>query len=272
MQLDGRVALVTGASRGVGRAIALELARRGASLVLAARSVSEARGTPGTLAETAELVEAVGGRAALIGVDLNDPDSVVALAHQAIASEGHVDVLVNNAAFTGRAAYHDLDQLDLKNFSRQVNVNLTAPFLLAKELVPTMRARGGGVIANITSGAGLIGRYEVPGLTYGTTKAALNRLSTLLARDLADDHIVVFALDPSYTRTELVVQTADEAGLDASDAHDPEVPARVLADLIEARPEQVTGRVFKAVEGRAPILVADSGRPMPEGEEIDLSS
>lgn len=269
MQLDGRIALVTGASRGVGRAISVELARRGAELIIAARSVTDSRGTAGTLAETAAEIERVGGSARMIGVDLDDPESIARLADEALAWRGRVDLLVNNAAFMGRAAYHDLEQLDLKNFSRQLSVNLTAPFLLSKLLVPAMRDRG-GVIANITSGAALIGPYDVPGIAYGTTKAALNRLTTLLARDLAASGITVFALDPSYTRTELVVKTAEQAGLDASDAHDPGVPARLLADLVEADPESVTGRVFTTVEGRGPIVVADASAPKPEGVEIDL--
>ena len=272
MKLEGRIALVTGASRGVGRAIALELARRGADVILAARTVSEpVPGMPGTLSETAGEVQALGRQAHIVAADLTDTDSVQRLAEQALARRGRVDVLVNNAAFLGRAAYHNLDELDLRNFVRQFTVNVTAPFILSKALVPTMRANGGGVIANITSGAGIIGEYTVPGITYGSSKAALNRLTTLLARDLADDDIVVFALDPAYTRTVLVEQTAAQAGLDAAEAHEPEVPARLLADLVEARAEVSTGRIFKTVEGKGPVLIADSREPMPEGVELDVA-
>ncbi|HZA77836.1 MAG TPA: SDR family oxidoreductase [Acidimicrobiales bacterium] len=272
MKLEGRVALVTGASRGVGRAIALELARRGADVILAARTVSESvPGMPGTLSETAAEVQALGRQAHIVAADLTDTDSVQLLAEQALGWRGRVDVLVNNAAFLGRAAYHNLDELDLNNFVRQFTVNVTAPFILSKALVPTMRANGGGVIANVTSGAGIIGEYTVPGITYGSSKAALNRLTTLLARDLADDNIVVFALDPAYTRTVLVEQTAAQAGLDASEAHEPEVPARLLADLVEAGAEVSTGRIFKTVEGKGPVLMADSREPMPEGVELDLA-
>lgn len=272
MQLDGRIALVTGASRGIGRAIAIELARRGADVVIAARTVDAAPGVTGTLRETAAEIEALGRSAHIVAADLTDTASVEALAEQALAWRGRVDVLVNNAAFLGRAAYFDLDETDVKNFTRQFTVNVTAPFILTKALVPAMRDHGGGVIVNITSGAGLIGEYTVPGITYGTTKAALNRLSTLLARDLADDGIAVFALDPSYTRTELVVQTADQAGLDASDAHDVGVPARLLADLVEADPAVSSGRVFTTVEGKGPVLVADANVPKPEGIEVFLDN
>jgi NAD(P)-dependent dehydrogenase (short-subunit alcohol dehydrogenase family) len=271
MKLSGTVVLVTGASRGVGRAIAIECARRGADVVIAARSLDEARGTPGTLAETAAAIEAAGGAVHMVAVDLSDPDSIEAMAEQALAWRGRVDVVVNNAAFMGRAAYHNLDELDLKNWTRQISVNLQAPFLVAKAFVPQMRDNGGGVIANITSGSGLIGEYTVPGITYGTTKAGLNRLSTLLSRDLEPDGIAVFALDPSYTRTELVVQTAEQAGLDASAAHPTEVPATVLADLVEADPVLVSGKIFRTVQGRGPVVVADRTDPQPEGYELDLT-
>ena len=182
MQLEERVALVTGASRGVGQATAWELARRGADVIVAARTVdARAAAMPGTLEETAEGVRHFGRSALPVGADLNDQESVSQLIVQAVAWRGHVDVLVNNAAFLGRAAYHSLDEIDPKNFIRQFNVNVFAPFLLSKGLVPTMRSVGGGVIANVTSGAGLIGAYDPPGIAYGSTKAALNRLSTLLA-------------------------------------------------------------------------------------------
>jgi NAD(P)-dependent dehydrogenase (short-subunit alcohol dehydrogenase family) len=271
MRVSGRVVVVTGASRGVGQATAWELARRGADVVLAARSVDAApEGMSGTLEETAEGVRKQGGQAYIVAADLNDARSVESLAEQALGWRGRVDVLVNNAAFLGRAAYHSLDELELKNFVRQFNVNVVAPFILSKALVPAMRQAGGGVIANITSGAGLIGAYTTPGITYGSTKAALNRLSTLLARDLRPDGIAVFAVDPGYTLTLLAEKTAEQAGTDVSTAHPPDVPARVIADLIEADISVTTGKVFKTVHGKQPVLVADSSWPMPDGVEIDL--
>jgi NAD(P)-dependent dehydrogenase (short-subunit alcohol dehydrogenase family) len=271
MKLEGSVALVTGASRGVGQATALELARRGADVVLAARTVSDPTpGMPGTLEETADAVRSMGREPLVVAADLNDMESVEHLASEALAWRGRVDVVVNNAAFLGRAAYHDLDELSFKNFERQFRVNVFAPFLLAKLLVPTMRTNGKGVIVNITSGAGFIGAYTVPGITYGPTKAALNRLTTLLARDLADDAIAVFAVDPGFTLTVLVEQTSEQAGTDVSQAHPPEVPAAAIADLVEADPRHTSGRVFKAVAGHRPFLIADRHRPMPTGEEVDF--
>jgi NAD(P)-dependent dehydrogenase (short-subunit alcohol dehydrogenase family) len=271
MKLDGTVALVTGASRGVGQATALELARRGADLVLAARTATDPIPTmPGTLAETADAVRALGRDALMVPTDLNDMAAVEELARVALAWKERVDVVVNNAAFLGRAAYHNLDELSFKNFERQFRVNVFAPFLLSQLLVPAMRAHGGGVIVNVTSGAAFIGEYTVPGITYGPTKAALNRLSTLLARDLQSDNIVVIAIDPGFTLTVLVEQTSEQAGTDVSMAHPPEVPATAIADLVEADPAQTSGRVFKAVAGQRPHVTADSRDPMPTGHEVEF--
>jgi NAD(P)-dependent dehydrogenase (short-subunit alcohol dehydrogenase family) len=271
MRLEGRVALVTGASRGVGQATALECARRGADVVLAARTLTDpVPNMPGTLTETADAVRALGADALLVPADLNDMAAVEQLADAALRWKQHVDLVVNNAVFFGRAAYHNLDELSFKNFERQFRVNVFAPFLLTQLLVPAMRTNGGGVIANITSGAGLIGEYNVPGITYGSTKAALNRLSTLLARDLERDNIAVFAIDPGFTLTVLVERTSEQAGTDISTAHPPEVPALAIVDLVEADLIFTTGRVFKAEAGHHPYLMADSHLAMPAGQEVDF--
>ena len=154
MKLADRVVLVTGASRGVGQG-------RGADLILSARTVDDpVPGMPGTLSETAAAVRSLGREAHVVAADVNDTGSVERLAEQALAWRGRVDVLVSNAAFLGRAAYHNLDELELKNFERQFRVNVPASFILSKALVPAMRASGGGTIAIVTSGAGIIGAYD----------------------------------------------------------------------------------------------------------------
>jgi NAD(P)-dependent dehydrogenase (short-subunit alcohol dehydrogenase family) len=270
MKLDGKVALVTGASRGVGRATALELARRGANVIVAARTWSEPMlDMPGTLAETADAVQALGRDALLVAADLNDMSSVQHLSDEAIAWKGRVDVVVNNAAFFGQAAYDDLDELSFESFERQFTVNVFAPFLLTKTLVPIMRRQGGGTIVNVTSGTPLICDYAVPGITYGSAKAALNRLTMLLARDLADDEIIVFAVDPSFTRTTLVEQTSGQAGTNPSTAHPGEIPAAAIVDLIEADPSRTSGRIFKAVDDH-PFLLVDNQVLIRASAELDL--
>ena len=136
MQLQGRTALITGASRGIGAEIAIELARRGVDVILTSRTAAPGGKIAGSLAETAEAVEQVGGTAHVIAADLTLTDEVERLAAEALDWHGRVDILVNNAAFLGAPMYHSLDQLSLKNWQRQLTVNLTAPFILAKALVP----------------------------------------------------------------------------------------------------------------------------------------
>ncbi len=259
MQLTGRVALVTGASRGIGRATALALSRRGAAVVLAARTLEPGGRLGGSLAETAEDVRKAGGQALPVACDLGDPDSVAGLAEAALRWQGHVDVLVNNAAFLGKATFHRLDELSLVNWQRQVAINVTAPLLLSKALVPAMRTAGGGVIANVTSSAANLVEGDVPGIAYGATKAALNRLTLALARDLRPDGIAVFAVDPGYVRTEIAEQAATHPGwdIDIGDAHPPEVAAGVIADLVERDGDAVSGRFWLAAGGKPPVLTHD---------------
>jgi citronellol/citronellal dehydrogenase len=260
MELDGGVALVTGASRGIGRAIALALAERGVPVVIAARTLQPGSGRlAGSLAETADAIHAVGGEAFPVACDLNDVDHVGDLAAAAIGWKGRVDVLVNNAAFLGKATFDSLDELSLANWQRQVNVNVTAPLLLAKALVPGMRAAGAGVIVNITSAAGDLYEGNVPGVAYGTTKAALNRLTLALARDLRADGIAVLAVDPGHVRTEIAEQAAQHPGweIDIDAAHPPEVAAAVVTELMQRDGAHVSGRIWVAVKGKPPVLRHD---------------
>jgi len=265
MQLKGRTALITGASRGIGAETAIELARRGVDVILTSRTAEPSEKMPGSLAETAEAVRQVGGVAYVVPADLTLTDEVEAAAAKALEWHGRVDILVNNAAFLGAPMYQSLDDLSLKNWQRQLTVNLTAPFILAKAFVPGMREAGGGAIVNVTSGY----RYEegpVPGITYQATKMALNRWTMALARDLRKDNIVAFALSPGFVRTVLSEQHSWEAGIDISLAHEATVPATDIADLLERNPADVSSRVFKTVQGggHPPELVADGTQPSDE--------
>jgi 3-oxoacyl-[acyl-carrier protein] reductase len=247
--LHGKVALVTGASRGIGRAIALELAAAGADLVLTARTLDAPSWLPGTLLDTAHSIEALGRRAFPVRADLSRIEEIEHLIAEARKAFAHVDVLVNNAAFLGRAAYYSLEQLSLRDWERQLAVNLTAPFLLCKALAPEMAARGWGRILNITSDAGLPREFAVPGLVYGATKGALNAFSIALNRDLRPTGVAVLVLDPGYTRTEIAVHAEQASGTDIDDAHGVDVPARAAAYLAAcADPQRYGGRVVVAAE------------------------
>jgi citronellol/citronellal dehydrogenase len=271
VDLDGRVALVTGASRGIGRCIALELASKGVSVAIAARTLEAGSGRmAGSLHETADAIRALGPDAFPIACDLNEVEHVGDLAAEAMGWKGQVDILVNNAAFLGRATFHSLDELSLANWQRQLNVNVTAPLLLTKALVPGMRERSEGVVVNITSAAGDYFEGDVPGIPYGATKAALNRLTLALARDLRPEGIAVMAVDPGHVRTEIAEQAAQHPGweIDINDAHPPEVAAAAISELIQRPAGEASGRIWVVVSGHGALLRHDGWGQPPGPAEL----
>jgi NAD(P)-dependent dehydrogenase (short-subunit alcohol dehydrogenase family) len=264
VNLEGRVALVTGASRGIGSRTAVELASKGAAVVIAARTLEPGARTAGSLTETAQVIRAAGADVLTVACDLNQSHLVADLAAAALAWKGRVDVLVNNAAFLGRATFHSLDELTLQNWQRQLNVNVTAPLMLSKALAPGMRTAGAGVIVNVTSNAAEMYEGIVPGVPYGATKAALNRLTLAMARDLRPHGVSVFAVDPGHVRTEVSAKAAQHPGwhIDIDEAHPPAVAAAAIADLVGRDCSEVSGRIWGAVASGRPVLLHD-GRGAP---------
>lgn len=186
-RLDGKVAVVTGAGgrgRSIGRAYALGLASAGAAVVVADRDGAGAERVAGE-------VEAAGGRALPVAVDVADPASVAALAERVRAAFGGVDILVNNAALMVEVAGDDLLEMPLERWQRLFEVNLTGALLCVRALVASMRERGGGRIVNQVSGGAF------PALSaYGVSKLALVGLTTALAKRLGPHGITVNAIAP----------------------------------------------------------------------------
>ncbi|AQA01299.1 oxidoreductase [Mycobacterium sp. MS1601] len=263
-RLDGGVAIVTGASRGLGRATALALAAEGAAVAVVARTeqVWDER-LPGTICDTVAQIEAAGGRAVAIRADLLDGDDIPRLVHQARSAFGPITLLVNNAAFTapGRpgavtspkpktaAAQSDWPPFvgtPLPAFRRHFEIAVFASYQLMQLVVPDMITAGGGAIVNISSvasripGSGPFSDFSggvLPG--YGASKAALEHLTSSAAYELQRSNISVNALSPSlpmmtpglsYYRTDF-----DETGSEAEFAE-----AVVRLALVD--PAQVTGR------------------------------
>jgi len=188
--LHGRTALVTGGSRGIGRAIALGFAEHGADLVLTSRKQEG-------LAAVAKEVEALGRRAEVIPANMSRPDDVAALADAVEARGLAIDVLVNNAATN--PAMGPLVSLDPGAWQKVMDTNLTGPLLLVQRIVPDMIGRGSGVVINIASNGGIrpapmIGAYSV-------SKAALIHLTKCLALELGPRGIRVNAIAPGLTET-----------------------------------------------------------------------
>lgn len=200
-RLAGKTALVTGASRGIGRAIAQRLAAEGATVVVVARSVAASAGNPGTLNETVALIEAKGGRAIAIACDLERQEECERLIERASAAAGPIDILVNNA---GLADYVPLADMPIDVFDRTMTHYLRAPFILIQQAIPQMKARGAGWIVNIGSvtAQAPIKPYnvfdtDVGSTVYATAKAAVNRFTQGAAAELLAHNIAVNMVGPS---------------------------------------------------------------------------
>ena len=246
--LTGKVAIVTGGRRGIGRQTAVELARQGAAVVVAAR---------GDASQTAAEVRSVGGAVAVVEGDLADADVRARLVEVALDTFGRVDVLVNNAAYTtGEGMNQSIDDLTMAEWERQFAVNVHVPMALIQAVTGHMRDVGGGVVINITSpaaeqqpvtrgnGSGPYG----PLLAYATTKAALNRMTNALAAELEGSNIAVVALDPGLVRTENSEEFLLEAGVDPAIAGSPIATARLIAELVD-RGMTHTGEIIHALDG-----------------------
>ena len=199
LDFSGKVAVVTGASRGIGRVIALGLAKRGAAVVGTARRLDSSRGVGGTLKETFAMIEAAGGTGLAVPGSITSAAGVRSLIAQAHGEFGRVDVLVNNAGVHPGVSVTEMTD---GQWDDMIAVNLTAPFLLIREVVPVMKEQGSGNILNVSSGAGSRSpRADNTG--YGATKAAIDRMSFNLAHELKDDGIAVNSWLPGILATDM---------------------------------------------------------------------
>lgn len=208
--ISGKVALVTGSSRGIGRAIAQRLAAAGATVVVTSRSIDapgigkrggQGHTMPGTLAETVALIEASGGMALPLAADLDDLDAARELVDRAAMAGGRLDILINNAGFADFAPAADMA---FDTFERTLTHYMRAPFVLAQAAIRHMRTGGAGWIVNIGSQDALPPAQPFPEYektrgyhVYAAMKAAMNRLTQGMAAELIDDNIAVNSIGPS---------------------------------------------------------------------------
>jgi NAD(P)-dependent dehydrogenase (short-subunit alcohol dehydrogenase family) len=245
MTSERRVALVTGASRGVGRSIAIELAKVGFDVAVTARTVREGSGfdishdgtlrdLPGSVESTAAAVREQGREALPVAMDLADPLSIGLAVGQVLEAWGHVDVLVNNAIYTGRGAQASVLELSLRDLREEIDVDIVAPLTLMKLLVTQMVERGKGTILNVTSGVAYTDPLDMGsyGIGYAVGKAGLFKAAGILAVELGDKGITAYNVHPGFIATErMALHVADQEGLDLSFAAPPEVCGAVTAWL-----------------------------------------
>ena len=247
-KLTGKVAIVTGASRGIGQAIAELLAAEGAKVVCAARTMNEGehRVLEGSLARTVEGIRAAGGEATALKADISLEPDCIALVEQARAAYGPIDILVNNAGLT---YYLPTETFPTNRWMRCFAVNVHAPFILSKEVLKDMIPRRSGAIVSVSSG-GAIGPGRGPyedktargRVMYGATKAALERFTQGLAQELAQyDGISVTAVSPSQ-----IVPTPGslyQTRVRPPVSEDPIVMARAVLLLASEPAAKINGRV-----------------------------
>lgn len=190
MKLSNRVAIVTGSSRGLGKAIAIGFAHEGANVVIAARTEVEGR-MPGTIHKTAEEIEALGQRALAVKCDVTSEESVNDMVQKALAHFGSIDILVNNA---GIAYYVPVVEIPAKRWELVLRVNLIGAFLCAKAILPKMIEQKRGSIINISSISAE--QVDFTGVAYGVSKAGLERFTRGLAAEVGKYNIAVNALKP----------------------------------------------------------------------------
>jgi NAD(P)-dependent dehydrogenase (short-subunit alcohol dehydrogenase family) len=259
--LAGKVAVVTGASRGIGKASALRLASLGCDLVVAARTVTARPDLPGSITETAEQVRALGRRCFAVATDMTSDADIAGLAATTISELGRVDILVNNAAALDERMYESFWDMTPGSWRYQVELNLTSAWVALKAFAPTMRQHGGGLVVNMTSAlAGAPRNPNLPGhgstgAAYTTTKSALSRMSEDLSKELVPHGIGIVALHPGFVKTDNGERLAPVGGFDMSQASSStDAPMAALEYLATHDFAEHSGTVVFA-----PKFVADLG-------------
>ncbi len=235
--LAGKVAVVTGASRGVGKGCALELGAAGATVYVTGRSVSESdHPLPGTVGATAHEIEAAGGTAVAVAVDHRDDDAVAALFDRIDAEHGRLDVLVNNAflipdELTSGRPFWDVP---ISNWDDMVGVGTRSAYVASVHAARRMVPAGSGLIANVSSSGAQEYAWHV---AYGVGKCALDRLTADTALELRPHGVTVVSLWPGFVRTERIDVGAERgrlpASLDLDAAESPRFTGRGVVALAE---------------------------------------
>lgn len=239
-----KTALVTGASRGIGRGTAIALAEAGFDVAITARTVHDGDASaltadgsvlPGSLASTAAEIEALGRRAVQVPLDLLDRDALVPAVQAAIDGLGHLDVVVNNAIYVAQGGPKHFLDMAPDDLEKQMWGDLTAQLLLLQPQVAHMLGRGGGVIVNVGSGSG---KYKLklpmgsggPQLAYCAAKAGFHRAADRLAFEYGEQGLTAFTVDPGFVATERTKMVA-ELGEIAARGVEPIVIGRAIAWL-----------------------------------------
>ena len=219
--MKSKVALVTGASRGIGKASALALAQAGYDLVITARTLEEGAGTlntpfkadqrqvsvPGSLQSTAAEIERLGRKCLSVKMDILDRAGLDTVVDQAMQTYGRIDVLMNNAIYQGPGLMFLLEDIELDDLEKIVQGNLYNQLYLSQKIIPIMLQQGGGVVINMTSGSAQMAPPAPAdkggwGFAYAASKSAFHRLAEFIRVEYQERNIRAYNIDPGYTVTE----------------------------------------------------------------------
>ncbi len=227
MRLQEKVAIITGAGQGIGRAFALRFAQEGAHVVIADIQEDKAK-------SVVQEIQDGGGQAIAVKVDVSQPESVKAMVQQAVTRFEHVDVMINNAAIFSSIKMKPFDEITFDEWTGLMAVNLTGTFLCCQSVASHMRARQGGSIINISSSTVLMGRPWYA--HYVTSKAGVVGMTRALARELGADNITINVVMPGSTETEVTRETVSseqkKSILDGQSIHRRETPQDLVGALV----------------------------------------
>jgi NAD(P)-dependent dehydrogenase (short-subunit alcohol dehydrogenase family) len=258
MKLQGKVAVVTGASRGIGKGAALALGELGATVYVTGRTVTPGKGLPGTVGETADEVTALGGKGVAVAVDHHDDAQVDALFDRVAEEQGRLDVLVNNVypsadltAWLGKPFW----ELPVEAWDGVIDIGLRSHYVAARRAAMVMVPAKAGVIVNVSSSGSQTYSHNIP---YGVGKAALDRFTADAAHELGPHGVAVVSLWPGLVTTELVMAGASKAS-DGSGRDVIALPNEGEIDLSGAQSPLFVGRAAAALAAADDVL-AKSGR------------
>ena len=246
MKMAGKVCIVTGASRGIGKAIAIGFALEGADIVVAARTETQKdERLPGTIHTTAEAIRKIGRRALPVKMDVAVEDDVINTVKQTIDIFGRVDVMVHNAAL---AYWNKLWEIPVKVWDRVINVNLRGAFLCARTVLPYMINQKSGSIINLSSPGANIGGKVDGGMAYSASKAGLERMSNGLAEEVREYGISVNCLKPEDFVDSEGARFWSPPGTDFSKWESPDLMVKAAVFLANQTSNGITGGIFTEKE------------------------